>query len=251
MPAHAIVADSDPLMLSNQLIVVTTSNWGAVEGRLQRYERGNRHETWQTVGDSFPIVVGKNGLGWGVGVGHDDPGVRNASDPVKHEGDGRAPAGIFALGSAFGYTAQPLLGLKMSYLQLTASTECVDDIASQHYNHVVDRSSVTPDWNSSEHMRNAGEAYLWGIVVDHNGAVKRTSASTPLPGGGSCIFLHIWKSSKDGTVGCTAMPQNELETLLTWIDPKRRPLLIQLPAQEYGRLIQRWKLPTVINTPAR
>jgi hypothetical protein len=47
------------------------------------------------------------------------------------------------------------------------------------------------------------------------------------------------------------MSQTELETLLTWIDPKHKPLLVQLPAQEYGLLIERWKLPTVINAPAR
>jgi hypothetical protein len=47
------------------------------------------------------------------------------------------------------------------------------------------------------------------------------------------------------------MPQIELETLLTWLDPARKPLLVQLPAPEYGRLIDRWKLPTSINVPSR
>ena len=32
------------------------------------------------------------------------------------------------------------------------------------------------------------------------------------------------------------MPQSELETLLTWLDPTRKPLLVQLPAPEYARL---------------
>ena len=34
-------------------------------------------------------------------------------EPVKREGDGKAPAGIFDLGTAFGYAAQPLPGLKL------------------------------------------------------------------------------------------------------------------------------------------
>jgi len=249
-PAQVGAVEPDPLARSTQMIVVTTSEWNAVEGRLQRYERGTPRETWRPVGNSTPVVVGKNGLGWGIGViATDNPNVRVASDPVKREGDGRAPAGVFTLGTAFGYSAQLPRGSKMPYLELTSSMECVDDVGSKHYNRMIERSADAPDWNSSEHMRSAGESYRWGIVVNHNGTVAK--ARPPVPGAGSCIFLHIWKSSEQGTVGCTAMPQIELETLLTWLDPKRKPLLVQLPAQEYGQLIERWRLPTVMNLPAR
>jgi D-alanyl-D-alanine dipeptidase len=251
VPAQAGATEPDAFARSTQMIVVTTPDWNAVEGRLQRYERATPRETWRPVGEPISIVVGKSGLGWGIGVvATDDPKVRAASDPVKTEGDGRAPAGVFALGTAFGYAPQPLGGVKMPYLNLTPSIECVDDVGSKYYNRVVDRSAVTADWNSSEHMRSAGELYRWGIVVGHNGIVTEVNAHPPTPGGGSCIFLHIWRSPGQGTVGCTAMPQIELETLLTWLDPARKPLLVQLPAPEYGRLIDRWKLPTSINVPS-
>ncbi len=247
-PAQVAGAEPDAFGQSTQMIVVTTSNWNAVEGRLQRYERATSHETWRPIGQLISIVVGKNGLGWGIGlISTNDPKVRVASDPVKKEGDGRAPAGVFALGTAFGYSPQPLQGLKMPYLNLVPSTECVDDVGSKYYNRVVDRSAVAPDWNSSEQMRNAGESYRWGIVVDHNGTVAKVNTKPPTPGGGSCIFLHIWQNSSEGTAGCTAMPQIELETLLTWLDPSRKPILVQLPALEYARLIDRWKLPTLVN----
>jgi D-alanyl-D-alanine dipeptidase len=226
------------------MIVVTTANWNAVEGRLQRYERATLHDIWRPTGESISIVVGKHGLGWGIGVvASDDLKVRVASDPVKKEGDGKAPAGVFSLGTAFGYAPEPLRGVKMPYLNLTPSIECVDDIDSKYYNRVVDRSAVAPDWNSSEHMRSSGELYRWGIVVGHNGIVSEINANPPAPGSGSCIFLHIWRSPGQGTVGCTAMPQSELEALLIWLDPTRKPLLVQLPSPEYGRLIDRWKLP--------
>ncbi len=154
---------SDPLARSTQTIVVTTSNWNAVEGQLQRYERATTHEKWRPVGEPISIVVGKNGLGWGIGVlATDDSNFRVASDPVKREGDAKSPAGIFLLGTAFGYASHPLRGLKMPYLNLTPSIECVDDTGSKYYNRIVDRSLVAPDWNSSEHMRNAGESYQWG-----------------------------------------------------------------------------------------
>jgi hypothetical protein len=79
----------------------------------------------------------------------------------------------------------------MPYLNLTSSIECIDDPGSKHYNRIVDRSVVAPDWNSSERMRNAGESYRWGIVVDHN-AIVAGDTNPPQPGGGSCVFLHIW-----------------------------------------------------------
>lgn len=229
---------------STQMIVVTTSDWTAVEGRLQRYERGAPHETWRQLGEPIPIVVGRNGMGWGIGViATSDPTIRRASDPVKKEGDGKSPAGVFTLGTAFGDDSQPLRGLKMRYLSLTSAIECVDDIGSKYYNRVIDRSTVAPDWSSSEHMRAVGEAYRWGIVVGHNGIVTEANTNPPIPGAGSCVFLHIWGSLTQGTAGCTAMPQSELETLLTWLDPARKPLLVQLPAMEYTRLINLWRLP--------
>ena len=202
---------SDEFTRSTQMIVVTTSNWNSVEGRLQRYERATAQESWRPVGGSpIPIVVGKNGLGWGIGVSLRPMTSESAvaSEPVKREGDGKSPAGVFALAPHSAMLSQPLPGLKMPYLNLTSSIECVDDSGSKYYNRIVDRSAVAPDWNSSEHMRNVGEAYRWGIVVDHNGTVTDTNANPPVPGGGSCVFLHIWHSHDQGTAGCTAMRTN-------------------------------------------
>jgi L,D-peptidoglycan transpeptidase YkuD (ErfK/YbiS/YcfS/YnhG family) len=138
----------------------------------------------------------------------------------------------------------------MPYLNLTPSIECVDDPGSKHYNRIVDRSLVAPDWNSSEHMRDAGEAYRWGIVIDHNGTVTG-GTNAPKPGGGSCVFLHIWHSHDRGTVGCTAMSQTNLETLLTWLDPARQPLLVQMPEPTYERLIDGWMLPKLTDVSQR
>ena len=250
----AALADAlkpNTLERSTQMIVVTTSSWNAVEGRLQRYERATVHGKWRPLGEPISIVVGKNGLGWGIGViATSDSNVRAASDPVKREGDGKSPAGIFALGTAFGYASQPLPGLKMPYLNLIPSTECVDDTGSKYYNRIVDRSVVAGDWNSSEHMQNVG-GYRWGIVIDHNGIVTDDKANPPEPGGGSCVFLHIWHSHDQGTAGCTALSQNDLESLLTWLDPARTPLLVQLPEPTYQQLINRWMLPELIKVPSR
>src|SRR5512135_1094046 len=80
---------SQSLQGANKLIVVTTPGWDSLQGTLTRYERHGKH--WKKIGDEISIVVGKNGLAWdpALASGHADayPG------PVKHEGDGRSPAG--------------------------------------------------------------------------------------------------------------------------------------------------------------
>jgi D-alanyl-D-alanine dipeptidase len=216
---------------------------------LQQYERADVHSVWHARGGPVDIVVGTNGLGWGIGiVATDGAGVRAANDPVKKEGDGKSPAGVFTLGTAFGYAAQPFPGLKMPYLSLTPSIECVDDPRSKNYNRIVDRNRVTPDWKSSEHMREAGESYVWGAVVNHNGTVP-ASGDPPVPGGGSCVFLHIWHSLNQGTAGCTAMTKTDLESLLVWLDPARKPRLVQLPEPAYERLAYSWGLAQLVRHP--
>ena len=220
---------------STQMLVVTTADWDAVAGKLQRYERANARKKWKKVGAPIAVVVAKKGLGWGAAADSDFR-AREALDPVKHEGDMRAPAGLFRLSTAFGYAAEAPSGWKMPYVSLTSTVECVDDVHSKYYNQVVDRATVSADWNSSEHMLYSNGQYRWGLVVDHN-------VDPVVPGAGSCIFMHIWLGTGEGTVGCTAMAQKNLEAVLGWIDASKKPLLLQLPRAEYKKIRRRWKLP--------
>jgi len=225
------------LRTSTQILVVTTQDWDSVDGTLQMYERPQARKKWKAAGAPIPVVVGKKGLGWGAGVASArDAGRRAASGPVKKEGDGKSPAGIFRLSTAFGYAAQEPSGWKMPYMSLTPSVECVDDVCSKFYNHVLNRATVAPDWSSSEQMLRPDGLYRWGIMVDHN-------AEPVIAGGGSCIFLHIWLGPSQGTTGCTAMAQEQLEGVLARLDPTRRPMLVQLPRPQYKKLKRRWKLP--------
>lgn len=248
LPAQVARITTDVLGNSTQAIVVTTADWNAVPGRLRRYERTDTNAAWHAVGQPIEIVVGTNGLGWGIGVIRALGDARAAADPVKKEGDGKSPAGVFTLGTAFGYAAEALPGLKLPYLQLTPSIECVDDPRSKNYNRIVDRNTVTPDWNSSEHMREAGESYVWGAVVNHNGTTRDANAA-PVPGGGSCVFLHIWHSADHGTAGCTAMTEANLKSLLLWLDPARKPLLVQMPEPTLHRVAQSWGLSEFVSAP--
>ena len=151
MPASLMGQEKqrDPLAATTEIIVVTTSEWNSPEGTLRRYERRTSHDKWNAVGQPIAVTVGKNGLGWGSGVVGLDELMRDAADPDKKEGDGKAPAGIFRLGKAFGYAAQSQAGWKMPYTSLSPAVECVDDSSSRFYNKVVDRGTVSPDWHSS------------------------------------------------------------------------------------------------------
>jgi L,D-peptidoglycan transpeptidase YkuD (ErfK/YbiS/YcfS/YnhG family) len=218
-----------------QMILVITKDWQAVDGQLQRFERSD--SAWQPVGPPIRIVVGRNGMGWGRGL-HPMP----QPGPQKREGDGKSPAGVFSLSYAFGSEpAEKVPGIKLPYVQCTRTLECVDDPKSSHYNQIIERPSVPkPDWNSSEKMLMTNGQYRLGIVIEHD-------ASPPIPGDGSCVFIHIWLGPGIGTSGCTAMRDGDIESLVGWIDARANPMLVQLPQAEYLRLQKSWHLP---ETPA-
>jgi D-alanyl-D-alanine dipeptidase len=225
-------AQEAPLAQAQQLIVVTTRGWNDVSGTLRRFARADVRASWQPVGDPAPIVVGKHGLGWGRGV--NAPVKRDG--PVKHEGDGRSPAGIFTLTSAFGYApAESARWLKLPYRRATSTYECVDDTTSRYYNQTLERATVVPDWHSSETMRRTDNTYRWGVIVAHNMPARAAA--------GSCIFLHIWSGPTNGTDGCTAMTERNLLAVMHWLDAKRHPLLVQLTDAEYAHLRSQWLLP--------
>jgi D-alanyl-D-alanine dipeptidase len=242
VPAQPVAARTNPqqrLASALQLIVVTTADWDTVEGTLQRYGRGEAGGPWTPVGGPVAIVVGEKGMGWDAGlVRTGGLGVGGPLDPVKKEGDGKSPAGVFGFGTAFGDAARAPSGWNLSYIPLTPTVECVDDSHSRSYNRIVDRNAIRPDWDSSEHMLSVGRAYRWGAVIDYN--------STPtVPSAGSCVFMHIWSGPRKGTAGCTAMPETELEPILAWLDPSKAPVLVELPTVEYERLRKSWHLPAL------
>src|SRR5581483_9500069 len=94
-----------------QCVVVTTDSWSATSGTLSTFERDGAD--WRVRKSQVPVVVGKNGLGWGIGVNNIFPDER----PTKQEGDNKAPAGIFKLTSVFGYARSA--ATQMPYRQVT------------------------------------------------------------------------------------------------------------------------------------
>lgn len=224
----SISQSRSPLRGSRQAIVVVAQSWDTTQAQLRRYERDTATAPWREVGSAVPVVLGRSGLAWGTGL---HPEQHNG--PQKREGDGKSPAGVFPIPSAFGFDATATT--KLTYNQLTEHTECVDDVTSLYYNSIVERDRVsTIDWESSEKMRTIPE-YRIGLLVSHN--------QPPVRGDGSCIFMHLWRGQDSSTAGCTAMAPEPLEAIVAWLDPAASPRLVQLPANEYARLKGGWKLP--------
>lgn len=230
-PASA--GPAGPVDGSTQMVLVTTEGWDSVGAVLLRYERAGAGQPWRQVGQAIPAAVGRTGLAWGEGL-HPEPG----EGPRKREGDGKAPAGVYALSSAFGYaTVAEAAWVRMPYVQSDESVECVDDGRSRYYNRRVDRDTIAqPDWTSHEEMRRPDHLYRWGVWVDHN-------SNPPRPMGGSCIFLHVWAGPGAATSGCTAMREEDLLQVLRWLDPRARPVLVQLPRAQHASRRAAWGLP--------
>ena len=222
-----------PWQNATQLIAVVTPDWDATEGTLQRFERHGTH--WHAAAEPVAISIGRTGAAWGLGL-H----PAQTDGPQKREGDGRSPAGVFALGDAFGYAASA--GTSMPYVAMQASSYCIDVPASPLYNRIVDSAVVGKDAveGSTEPMRldlhNHGDPrYQQGWVILHN--------PENVAGAGSCIFAHLWREPGETTAGCTAMEPTSMQAALAWLKPEANPVFVLLPESEYTRLKQEWQLP--------
>ena len=212
---------------THQAVIVATGSWDSSAGELQLYEK--EHGKWSLVRSGTPVTVGRNGLGWGRGMV-----TMDRSGPVKSEGDGRAPAGIFHFGAVFGYEDAGPQKVTLEYKPCTDRDYFIDDVLSPDYNRWVtipapESNSPTDRWKSFERMRRSDHLYRWGIVVQHNMAPT-------VPGKGSAIFLHIWRRPGSPTSGCTAMDETDLLEILGWLQADKQPVLIQLPVDELDRL---------------
>ena len=226
-------SEADVVADSRQMILVVAPDWDSSKASLRRFSRQDGR--WQADSTKLQVVIGKSGSAWGLGLHSLQPGQQ------KREGDGRAPAGIFAIGPAFGYAKS--LSTALQYQAMTAQDYCVDVSDSPLYNRIVDVGKVGEKAvaGSTEPMRrdvhaNGDQRYKLGFVIEHNAQQE--------PAGGSCIFAHLWSAAESQTAGCTAMSEPVMRELLAWLDPSQRPLFVLLPRAEYVRLRELWQLPS-------
>ncbi len=212
--AQSITSFNNYLQTSNQVLFVKTPSYNSINGTMFLYERKNNNKGWKLV-DSFAVTVGRAGLAKDVNatISFDN----NA--PVKHEGDGKSPAGIFQLGSVFSY--HDVKKLHMPFVQVDTNFYCVDDVASSYYNTLIKQDTAKHDYNSFEYMHRKDSLYEYGVWVLYN-------SNPATAGNGSCIFLHIWRNENAPTSGCTAMSRDNMLKLIHWLNEKKHPVLLQV-----------------------
>ncbi|EFL51349.1 ErfK/YbiS/YcfS/YnhG family protein [Solidesulfovibrio fructosivorans JJ]] len=235
MPPKAPVTGQtvSPLAGARQLVLVVTDGFDDNQAAMRRFERSG-DGLWRPVGAAVPVTIGKNGMAWGRGLLVETP----TEGPIKVEGDGRSPAGVFAFGTAFAYQPETLpRPVKMPMHRVTDQTVCVETVTSASYNRIVDENTVpVHDWTSPDRMLRPDGLYRYGLMVEHN-------APDTKPAAGSCIFFHLWRRPGAPTVGCTAMRESSMLTLLGWIDAAKKPVVVQLPRAELQRLAPIWGAP--------
>ena len=233
--AEVAVARSPIPAESTQLVTTVVDGLAATTGVLHVWHRVHGTLVWKDDG-GWPVVVGR-GVAWGRGL-HGEGAPAGRDGPVKREGDGTSPAGVFELRGAYGYAAAAPAGTALAYRALDASTECVDDPRSHHYTQILERPAAGADWTSAEAMRRPDALYTWVIDIAHNPDAVR--------GAGSCIFFHVWRDERSPTVGCTAMPEPRVRTLLATLAPAATPVYVLLPRADYGALQAAWGLPPLV-----
>jgi len=220
---------------AGQLLVAIADQWDSHRAKLWCFERG-RDGGWisSSVGGPISVLLGRRGLAWGIGVSRNPRGDR------KMEGDGKTPAGVFALGTIYGYAAglPPGSDPDYPYNQVTERDAWVDDPESRFYNRHVELrpGQAPPPWFESQRMRLGDPAYEFRIEVRHN-------SDPPKPGLGSVIFFHIRRGPDRPSAGCTTMARADLIRIIRWLRDEKNPHYVILPEVEYRRWTRSWDLP--------
>ncbi len=225
-------ADSLPVNV-RQLVVSIAPGWNSMHGRLLALDR-QADGTWKPALGPVPVLFGKNGLIWGLGVlGSEEPGAH------KVERDARAPAGVFKIGTIYTYDAALPKGANYPFHTVTEADAWVDspELPKLYNRHVTVNVNNPPPWFESQKMRHNDEAYRYLIEIRHN-------ADAPVVGAGSAIFFHTRRGVDRPTWGCTTMSRENLVELMRWLRAEEQPHYALLPWAEYLRKWAAWGLPS-------
>lgn len=127
----------------------------------------------------------------------------------RREGDRTSPAGVFSLSDAGGYLADP--GSLLPYHRDEGLRSGAESVYGDGYASVFD--------------------YVIAIDYNRKTGVAPTENTRPMGwAAGGKIWLHVEHGSP--TRGCVALPEEDMELLLTTLDPDRSPH-ITMGSEEY------------------
>ncbi|WP_280240482.1 L,D-transpeptidase family protein [Nocardia abscessus] len=176
-----------------------TAPAGADRGTLELWQR-NRLRRWERT-LAVPAWVGTAGIS------------REA-----REGAAYTPEGTFALTEGFGRL--PDVGAKLPYLSVDPSNTWwwVSDTASPLYNQKYQcaEDGCPFDTSLSENLGRTDPQYNYALVIDYN-------RFPVVPKQGSAFFVHV--EAGRPTAGCVAVGADVMRTLLTTLEPSRKPVI--------------------------
>ena len=206
-----------PLADARRLVLVTAEGMNEKAASLQLFERTAPADPWRAVAAAEPAVIGRTGMAWSAFFRR----LARPGEPIKVEGDKRAPAGIYPIGRSFGTLASS----RANHIHVTSDTVCVDDPSSPADTTIASRARIGPQ----VHVENMGQLlpmYRRGIVVDYPTDARARA--------GSCIFVHVWRTPTTGTAGCVALPEARVEALQDFSEAGA--VIAILPREALGRL---------------
>jgi len=160
-------------------------------------------EEWKLALEEIRINGGKEGL---------------IEAELKKEGDLKTPLGLYKLGILFGYNDYKDAKFDYPYLKLTNTHFGVDDSNSKYYNRIVDANKVQRDWVAAERMLRDDHLYELGIEIRCN--------DENIPGKGSCIYFHVWKSPDELSEGCVTADFSSIKSIIDFLDPLANPHIL-------------------------
>jgi len=211
---------------AGQVVVVTSGSWSSSRARLRTYER-LASGTWVRRLGPVDTRLGRHGF---------SPADR------RRQGTSTTPAGTFAIPWAFGTRSDP--GTALPYRQVDGNDWWpYDPRDPATYNVWQSRRAATPSWRPgwAEDLSSYGRQYRHAAVIAYNlptgvhrsGGQEVADAPADTRRGGG-IFLHVDRPGF--TTGCVSVPQDDLEQVLRWLDPAKRPVIVMGPRSAITRM---------------
>lgn len=152
-------------------------------------DKGHRG-TLTLSGKSYPCALGKSGV------------IQN-----KAEGDNATPLGTFPIRAVY-YRSDRLSKPQCCFdpIEITDRQGWCDDPAHPDYN----RKVILPFDGRHELLMRDDHVYDVIVILGHND-------DPPIPGHGSCIFMHVARPDYSGTEGCIALSLQDLLNVLTCV----------------------------------
>lgn len=185
----------------DQLVLVVAHGTGT---RTTCYTRQN-DDTWA----AEPDLTNMKGYVGSGGIAHN-----------RKRGTKQSPAGLWAIGSAFGLSDPPE-GLLLPWRPITPQSDWVGDSNSLYFNTWQERDDpkISGRWNrrNSEHLADFRQTYTYACVIAYN------TPPYAVPDRGFAIFFHV---SDHPTSGCVALEEGDMVRTLQWLNPHRSPHIL-------------------------